>query len=136
MQLDRVAGLRLIIVDDDAEMRHLLRALVNELGAEVLAEADNGQIAIEQVELHDPQLILLDISMPVMGGFPAARYLHEHIPELKIILMSQYQQKEYADEALQAGARAYLVKKSAAYELGPAMDAVLQGQTFLSASIR
>ena len=123
---------RLIIVDDDAAIRGILRGLVEGLGADVLAEAENGRGAIEQAELHRPQLILLDVSMPVMGGFPAARYLREHLPEISIILVSQYPQKVYAEEAMQLGARGYVVKAAAAVELGPAMKAVLDGGTFIS----
>ena len=128
-------GVRTIIVDDDAGIREALRLLAKANGAEVLAEADNGRAAIEQAERYRPQLILLDVSMPVMGGFPAARYLRKHIPELRIILISQWNQRAYADEALQIGVGGYVVKGSVATELGPAMDAVMEGETFVSPCI-
>jgi DNA-binding NarL/FixJ family response regulator len=127
-----MTGVRLIIVDDDPGIREALRSLVEDLGAHVLAEADNGHSAIEQAERHHPQLILLDVSMPVMGGLPAARYLREHIPDLRIILVSQHNQKVYADEALHIGARGYIVKAAAATELGPAIKIVMDGGTFVS----
>jgi DNA-binding NarL/FixJ family response regulator len=126
---------RLIRVDDDPGIREVLRALLDNAGAEVLAEADNGRSGIEEAERHHPELILLDVSMPVMGGFPAARYLRQHNPELKIILISQYNQKAYADEALQIGARGYIVKGSLATEIAPAIDAVVAGGTFVSARV-
>lgn len=128
-------GLRLIIVDDDPEIRRILRLLVERLGAEVLAEADNGQAAIEEAERLHPQIMLLDVSMPVMGGIAAARHLKVHLPDLRIILVSQYKQKVYAEEALGIGAKGYILKGSAARELGPAIEKVMDGGTFVSAAI-
>ena len=127
-----IDGVRIVIVDDDPLIRQVLRDIAEGLGAEVLAEADNGQTAIEQAERHHPQLMLLDVSMPVMGGLPATRYLHEHFPELDIILISQYSRKVYAEEALESGAKGYLVKGCVATELESAVKAVLDGGTFVS----
>jgi DNA-binding NarL/FixJ family response regulator len=126
---------RLVIADDDPGIREALRMIAEDLGAEILAEADNGCAAIREAELHHPQVLLLDASMPIMGGFPAARYLHEHIPDLRIIVISQHNLKAYAEEALQIGAKGYLLKAAVARELGPAMDAVMDGGTFVSPSI-
>ena len=125
-------GLSLVIADDDPTMRQILREVVEDLGAEVLGEADNGRGAIEEAERHHPQVMLLDVSMPVMGGLPATRYLREHQPELSIILVSQYNHKVYADEALESGARGYIVKGCLATELQPAVEAVMHGGTFVS----
>ena len=127
---------RLIIVDDDPAIRGMLRSIAEDLGADVLAEAENGQGGIEQAELHRPEIVLLDVSMPIMGGFPAARYLREHIPELRIILVSQFQEKMYAEEAIGIGARAYILKSAAATELAPAIAAVMDGGTFVSPRVR
>jgi DNA-binding NarL/FixJ family response regulator len=128
-------GVRLIIADDDARIRNALRTLADELGAEVVAEADNGRSAIEQAERHGAQVILLDVSMPIMGGFPAARYLRDHLPSLRVILVSQYNQRVYAEEALEVGAKGYIVKSAAASELEPALQTVMEGGTFVSARI-
>lgn len=130
-----IHGCRLVIVDDDPIIRQILRTIAEELGAEVLAEADNGQTAIEQAERHHPQLMLLDVSMPVMGGLPATRYLHEHFPELDIIMVSQYSRKVYAEEAFESGAKGYVVKACVATELEPAVNTVLDGGTFVSSRL-
>lgn len=130
-----MSGVRLMIVDDDAGIREALRMLAKACGAEVLAEADNGRSAIEKAEMFRPEMMLLDVSMPVMGGFPAARYLREHLPELLIILVSQFSQRAYAEEALEMGVRGYIVKAAAASELEPAIHAVLDGGTFVSSNI-
>jgi DNA-binding NarL/FixJ family response regulator len=123
---------RLIIVDDDPAVRMMLRSIAEGLGANVLGEAENGRGGIEQAELLQPEMMLLDVSMPVMGGFPAARYLREHIPDLRIVLVSQFNQKAYADEAMQLGARGYILKSAVASELGVAMEAIMNGGTFVS----
>lgn len=125
----------MIIVDDDPTIREILRVLAEDLGAEVLAEADNGRGAIEQTERCHPEVVLLDVSMPVMSGFHAAKYLRQHAPETFIIFISQYRQQVYVDEALEIGARGYIVKGSLASELGPAIDAVMHGGIFVSAGI-
>jgi DNA-binding NarL/FixJ family response regulator len=129
-----MGGIRLIIADDDPGIREALRMIAEDLGAQILAEADNGSAAIKQTELHHPQVLLLDASMPIMGGFPAARYLREHAPEVRIILVSQHNSKAYVEEALTIGAKGYIVKAAVASELGPAMDAVMEGRTFVSPS--
>jgi DNA-binding NarL/FixJ family response regulator len=113
--------IRLIIADDDPGIRDALRMIAQDLGAEIIAEADNGRAAIKEAELHHPQIMLLDASMPIMGGFPAAKYLHEHLPDLRVILVSQHNLKAYAEEALEIGAKGYLVKAAVVRELGLAI---------------
>lgn len=131
-----IHGIRIVIVDDDPAIRQIIRSLVEHLGAEVLGEADNGRGAIEQAERHHPEVMLLDVSMPVMGGLPATRYLHEHLPELNIILVSQYNRRVYAEEALESGARGYLVKGCLPTELEQAVDVVMNGGTFVSPHVQ
>ncbi len=127
--------LRVIIVDDNAAMREVLRSVVEDLGAEIVAEADNGQAAIKQAELYHPELLLLDITMPGMGGFPVARYLHAHAPQINIIFVSQHNQHTYVEEAFEAGARGYVLKNSLVDDLGPAIETVMNGGTFVSPKI-
>ncbi len=106
--------------------------IVEAFGAEVVGEADNGRSGIEQAESLSPELVLLDVSMPVMGGLAAARELRRLRPNLGIIVMSQYSDPEYAAEALQLGAGAYVIKGAAGIELADAVNAVMAGQTFVS----
>ena len=123
---------RLIIVDDDPLIRSGLRTLVEALGMEVIGEADNGQSGIERAESLRPELILLDVSMPVMGGFAAARELRKLLPELRIIFVSQYNDPAFAEEALRMGAAGYVVKQSATTDLSDAVVAAMAGRTFVS----
>lgn len=128
----RMDQLKLMIVDDDAAIRFGLRRLVEAMGAEVVAEVDSGRLAIEEVKKDGAELVLLDVSMPNMGGFTTARKLRELRPELKIILVSQYSDHVYAEEALQMGMNGYVLKRNAGRDLEDAFQAVQSGQTFVS----
>lgn len=132
----RVDRLKLMIVDDDAAIRYGLRRLVEAMGAEVVAEADSGQKAIEEVKKDGAELVLLDISMPAMGGFTTARKLRELKPELKILFISQYSDRVYAEEALQLGVNGYVLKRNAGKDLEEAFEAVQSGETFVSPFVR
>lgn len=127
--------MKAIIVDDDEQIRSALRTVVEALGAEVVGEADNGRSAIERAKSLHPELILLDVSMPVMGGLDAARELRQIMPHVPIILISQYTDRAYAQEALKAGAGGYVIKRSAGKELAVAIQAVMSGETFISPAL-
>ena len=116
---------RLLIVDDHAGIRHMLRHIVEDAAGEVVGEAEHGQAAIEIAEELKPDIILLDVSMPVMGGFPAARELHRRLPGARIVFGSQHTGRAYTDEALRSGALAYVLKSAAAAELPDVIRAVM-----------
>ena len=126
-------GRRILIVDDDAVIREGLRSILESLGIEVAGEADNGRSGIEQAKESHPDVILLDVSMPVMGGFAAAGELRVVLPALRIIFISQYSEPAYSEEALHIGAAGYVLKQRARADLGRAIDAALSGGTFVSA---
>jgi YesN/AraC family two-component response regulator len=107
--------LLLIIVDDDEAIRQRLRTIAETLGAEVLAEADNGRVGIEQAEILRPELVLLDVSMPVMGGFAAARQLRARMPELRTIFVSQHSEPVYVEEAFGMGGERLRIEASCGY---------------------
>jgi DNA-binding NarL/FixJ family response regulator len=135
MENNGTAEVRLIIVDDDPEMRSILRSLAEDMGAEVVAEAENGRAAIESAHTYPAEVMLLDISMPKMGGIPAAKQLRQDRPDLHIIFVTHYAGKAYVQEALELGASGYLVKGSVATELGPAIHDVMEGRTFISSRV-
>lgn len=126
---------KLIIVDDDVAIRNGLRRIAEASGAEVVAEANNGRSGIEQAKSFDPELILLDITMPVMGGFAAARELRRTMPKLRIVFVSQHNDRVYAEEALQMGAAGYVLKGTAVADLENALTAAMAGRTFVSPSV-
>lgn len=127
---------KFVIVDDDALIRNALRVILEGLGAEIAGEADNGRSAIEQAQLFSPEVILLDVSMPVMGGFDAARELTKVMPGVHIIFVSQHLDQAYVEEAFTSGAAAYVSKQRAGSDLADAVDAVMSGQTFISPTIK
>jgi DNA-binding NarL/FixJ family response regulator len=126
---------RILIVDDDEAIRDGLRHIVENLGAEVVAEADDGRSGIESARANGPELILLDVSMPGMNGFTAARQLHDIMPHVPIVLVSQHNNRVYAEEAMQIGVRGFVLKASAVTELAQAIPAVMAGGTFVSPAI-
>jgi DNA-binding NarL/FixJ family response regulator len=124
--------LRVVIVDDSPDIRAGLRGIVEGLGAEVVGEADDGRSGIERACSLHPDILLLDVSMPGISGFDTARELRHTIPDLRIIFVSQHTTRMYADEALQIGASAYVLKRNAGSELATALDAAVSGHTFVS----
>ena len=98
--------------------------------AAIVGEAANGREAIEAVEQHRPDIVLLDVSMPVMNGFEAARVLRERLPETRIIFASQHAESTYVEEAFRLGASGYLLKKAAAAQLPEAVRTVFAGGVF------
>ena len=103
---------RLMIVDDDEIIREGLVKNINwnENGIQVVAEAKNGKEALEKIELFIPEIILSDIQMPFMDGIELAKYIYEHNPQIKILLLSAYEEFEYAKKALQYHVSDYIMK--------------------------
>jgi DNA-binding NarL/FixJ family response regulator len=123
---------KVVIVDDDEAIRGSLRLVVEEMGAEVIAEASDGISAIEQIRWSRPELILMDVAMPVAGGFYAARKLLEMNVNTPIIFVSQFIEQAFAEEALRVGGSAYVLKQAAFTELPTAIRAALAGETYIS----
>ncbi|RAU97311.1 response regulator [Paenibacillus sp. YN15] len=101
-----------LIVDDEPVIRKGLSTLVesNDLGWVVIGEAANGQEAIRQLGLLQPQLVLTDIRMPLMDGLEVARYVSEHMPQTAIVILTGYRDFEYAQAAIRYGVREFLLK--------------------------
>jgi DNA-binding NarL/FixJ family response regulator len=122
----------LIVDDDDAIMRSMLRYIVESDEHSVVGEAEDGQAAVNAAENLKPDLMLLDVSMPVMGGFPAARLLNVNLPGMPIIFVTQHREQSYADEAFRCGAKGYVIKQAARTELPDAIHSVMAGEVFCS----
>jgi two-component system, chemotaxis family, chemotaxis protein CheY len=101
---------RILITDDAAFMRMQLKDVVSKLGHEVVGEAENGLVAIEQAKELKPDLITMDITMPEMNGVDATREIKKILPETKIIMCSAMGQQGMVVEAIQAGANDFIVK--------------------------
>ena len=122
---------RVIMADDHSLILAGLRKLV-EAECEVVGTAEDGRMLVEMAQKLRPDLILLDISMPLLNGLEAARQLNKLVPESKLIFLTMHASPTYATEAFQAGASGYLLKRSAASELSQAIQSVLQGQQYLT----
>jgi DNA-binding NarL/FixJ family response regulator len=122
---------RVMMADDHSLILAGLRKLV-EAEYEVVGTVEDGRALIEAAQKLRPDLILLDISMPLLNGLDAARQLTKLVPESKLIFLTMHASPTYATEAFQAGASGYLLKRSAASELSQAIKSVLQGQHYLT----
>ena len=122
---------RVLMADDHSLILAGLRKLV-EGECEVVATVEDGRALLEAARKLRPDLILLDISMPLLNGLEAARQLHALVPECKLIFLTMHASPTYATEAFQAGASGFLLKRSAVSELSLAIKSVLQGQQYLT----
>lgn len=120
--------IRILLVDDQVIIRQGLKALLElEPDLQVVGSADNGQTAIEQVEALQPDVVLIDILMPGMDGVTATRIISGRFAGTKVLVLSGYSDDEYLADALQAGARGYLLKDTPAEELAAAIRSIHKG---------
>jgi len=125
---------RVLMADDHSMILAGLRKLV-EAECEVVGTVEDGRALVVAARKLRPDLILLDISMPLLNGLEAARQLHSLVPECKLVFLTMHASPTYATEAFQAGASGYLLKRSAASELSLAIKSVLQDQHYLTPSL-
>ena len=123
--------MRILVADDHESVRKGVCAILSSrLDIEVCGEASNGQEAIEKARELRPDLIILDITMPVLNGIDAARIIRQTLPELPILLLSMHDGKHIIEDARRIGVRGYVTKAQAAATLLDAVDAVLHNLTF------
>lgn len=101
---------KVLIIDDAAFMRMALRRILERNGFEVVAEAENGDAGVRRYKECTPDLVTLDITMPVMNGIEALKNIISHDPDAKIIMVSALGQQEYIREAILSGAKYFIVK--------------------------
>lgn len=128
-------ALRVVLADDHVLVRQSLKALLDREGFKVVAEASDGQEAVRQVESMQPDIAILDISMPTLNGIDAAREIGRIAPKVKTILLTQHDEDEYISEALDAGMRGYVLKSQVASDLLEAIRQVSRGQVYLSPGV-
>jgi DNA-binding NarL/FixJ family response regulator len=126
---------RILIADDHALFRDGLRSLLQSQGHEVVGEARNGRQAVELAAALRPDLILMDVSMPEMGGVAATRELTEQQPGVKVIMLTASEQSETLFEAIKAGAQGYLLKNLEADEFFSLLDRAGAGEPALTPTL-
>jgi len=129
--------LRILLADDHTVMRSGLRALLErQQNYEVVGEADNGREAVSLCASLLPDIVIMDVGMPLLNGVEATKALLKQSPSTGVVMLSMHSDEVYVMRSLQAGARAYLLKDSAAPDLISAIDAVSHGKSFFSPAIR
>jgi DNA-binding NarL/FixJ family response regulator len=122
---------RVLVADDQPGIRkRVCLTLATRLALEACEEAANGQEAVEKAQEVHPDLIILDITMPVMNGLDAARQIRKFSPETPILILTMHKSRQLMEEAQKIGVHGYVVKAEAGQSLVSAVTAVLQHQTF------
>ncbi len=127
---------RILLADDHTVVRKGLRLLLENVPEfQVIADAANGRDAASLAEQHRPEVVVMDVAMPILNGIEAARQIVAKLPNTAIVFLSMHSDESYVLRALKAGARAYLLKDSAEYDLIQAVKAVSEGKAFFSPAI-
>jgi DNA-binding NarL/FixJ family response regulator len=123
--------LRVLIADDHAAVRKGVCTILSQrLDIEVCGEAENGREAIEKAKALDPDLIILDVTMPVLSGFEAAREIRKVLPKTPVLILTMHRSRQLIEEAKKLGLNGYVAKTQATETLLQAVDTVLAGGTF------
>jgi DNA-binding NarL/FixJ family response regulator len=128
--------IKVILVDDQSLIRQGLKALLElETDLAIVGEAENGEKAIELVRQLQPDVVLMDIRMPIMDGVAASKEIQQQFPQTKILVLTTFDDEEYVKAALQNGAMGYLLKDTPSEELAVAIRAVAKGYSQLGPGI-
>ncbi len=131
-----MGSIRVLLADDHTILRQGIRVLLeNHEDIEVVGEASDGREAISLAKQFRPDVVLMDIAMPLLNGLEATRQIKHDFPEISILVLTMYDTEEYVSQILRAGAAGYVLKKVAATELVSAIRAVYQGEAFLYPSV-
>jgi len=127
--------IRVLIVDDHTLVRDGIRALLALVAdIEVVGEASNGKEALGKVKQLAPDVVLMDLAMPIMSGLDATRRIRREFPGTRVLALTQYDDSEYVIPVIEAGARGFVTKMAAFSELASAIQAVYSGGSYLSPS--
>ena len=127
---------KVLIVDDDALMRAGLRGvLASDEGIELVGEADDGRQAAYRTRLLEPDVVVMDVRMPDLDGISATREVLEAFPDVKVVILTTFEQDDYIFGALSAGASGFLLKRTRPEELIAAIHTIAAGDSLLSPSV-
>ena len=128
--------MRILLADEHALVRAGIRRVLEDLpGVSVVGEAEDGERAAQLAQRERPDIVIADTGMPRMSGLALSAWLKHNVPQVRVIMLSMHSAREYVAEAFASGARGYLLKRSAAEELGIAIRAIEAGDVYLSPDI-
>lgn len=128
-----MSKITVVVAEDHTIVRKGICSLIDgKVGIQVVGEAEDGWEAIKQVEGQQPDVVLMDITMPNLNGLETTRQIKKLFPNVKVLALTMYTNEEYVSQILQAGASGYVVKQAAPAELISAIQAVQRGDSFLS----
>jgi len=127
---------KILIADDHAIVREGLKMIVESLSdMVVVGEAGDGREALEKADSLRPDVIIMDIAMPGLNGIETTRKILEHVPAVRVIILTMHHTNEHVFRAMQAGAHAYLLKESAGFSVVDAVRAVMRGQFYFGEGV-
>ena len=128
--------LRVFLADDHAVVREGLKALINaQEGMEVVGEAADGRTACTRAEKIRPDIVVMDVSMPLLNGLEATRELRARCPDVKVLALTVHEERSYLRDLIEAGAAGYVLKRSAAEDLVHAVQVVARGDMYLDPGV-
>ena len=127
--------LRILLVDDHTMVRQGLRKVLEERPEWQVIEAGDGREAVQLAETHKPDVVVIDIAMPVLNGIEATRQILKRVPGTRVLVLSMYSDDAYVSQLLGAGASGYLLKDSADVDLLNAISAVAEDRSFFSPAV-
>lgn len=128
--------IRVVLVDDHIQMHRIVQqTLAGSTGIKLVGQGANGQEGITLCEQYQPDIVLMDVVMPVLDGIEATKILHERFPEIKILVLSSFQDHESVYAMLRSGAVGYITKSSLAEDLAETIHATCQGKMVFSSEI-
>jgi DNA-binding NarL/FixJ family response regulator len=125
-------SIRVLLADDHRMLREGLRRTLEEEGLEVVGEAADGEEALRLAAKLRPDVVLMDVTMPVLDGVEATRQLHEHLPDIPVVILTMHADREVLARAIRAGAAGYLVKDCSTDEVVRTVRLAASGETALS----
>ncbi len=126
-------SIRILLADDHTILRAGLKMMLNaQPDMEVVGEAQDGRQALQEAQRLQPDIILMDITMPDMNGIEATKQLKKELPDVKVLILTMHEHEEYVFQALRAGASGYMLKEAADTDLISALRIIQSGQFYLS----
>lgn len=128
-----MADVEILLVDDHEIVRDGIQSLLeNEIGFNIVAEAETGSKALEKCKKFEPDLVVMDINMPKMNGIEATRQIRSEFPKIKILALTMMDEDQHIRQMIEAGASGYILKSSSKIELVDAITTVLKGNHYFS----